>query len=47
MLFFSREEIEKIKNYKGGTTNDLGIVYVYFINPLCRKLVQYYPTWIA
>ena len=30
--------------YKGG---DLSLTYVYFISPLCNKLVSYFPLWLA
>ena len=30
--------------YKGG---DLSLTYIYFISPLCNKLVSYFPLWLA
>ena len=30
--------------YKGG---DLSLTYIYFISPLCNKLITYFPLWLA
>jgi len=46
-VYFSKEELARISQYKGGVTIDHSLMYKYVVSPLCAKLVQITPSWIA
>lgn len=44
--YISRKEMDNIKQYKYQCA-DNGVTYVYFFSPLCNKLVNCLPMWLA
>ncbi|PRP81003.1 hypothetical protein PROFUN_11155 [Planoprotostelium fungivorum] len=46
-IYFTQQQLDRVKIYPAGTTNDNSLLYKYWISPMCAKLVSILPSHVA